>query len=45
MKIMPVAGSIARVIGSRIIIVLAALNPGIAPTTMPRIVAGIIIHQ
>ena len=45
MKISPTSGSIASVSGSRIMMVLAALNPGMAPTIRPRKIAGRMIHQ
>jgi len=35
MNIIPVAGSMATVMGNRMIIVLAALKPGTAPTITP----------
>ena len=45
MNTKPISGSIASVSGSRMMMVLAALNPGTAPTTSPRIMAGRITHQ
>jgi hypothetical protein len=45
MKISPIWTSIASVSGSGMMMVLAALKPGIAPTTIPTSVGGTITHQ
>ena len=45
MNTSPVSTSIARVRGIRMMIVLAALKPGMAPTIRPRKTVGKITHQ
>jgi hypothetical protein len=45
MKISATSTSTDNVSGKRMMMVFAALNPGIAPTILPRITAGIITHQ
>ena len=45
MKIMPASADMASVSGNRMMIVLAALKPGMAPTTRPSTVPARINHQ
>src|ERR671919_93302 len=45
MNTRPISTSTASVSGSRMMIVLAAEKPGIAPTTRPSRMAGRITHQ
>ena len=45
MKISPTSTSMIRVSGNSMMIVLAALNPGMAPTMRPRKIDGMITHH
>ncbi len=45
MKTRPTSTSITRVTGSRMMMVLAALKPGMAPTMRPRKIDGTMTHH